>query len=76
MTKEQIASVLERVQSWPKARQEDAARLLLALEEQETASYALSEEERVDLEAALQEVADGDVASRAEVEAVFSRYRK
>ena len=31
MTKDQIYAVLDRVHSWPKARQEDAARLLLAM---------------------------------------------
>jgi DNA-binding NarL/FixJ family response regulator len=73
MTRDQIDEVLGRVQSWPKNRQEDAARLLLAMEAQNAAPYILSDEERADLEAALDEVAKGDIASDAEVAAVFAR---
>lgn len=75
MTKDQIEAVLERVHSWPKARQEDAVRVLIAMEAQAAEEYILSEEERADLEAALEEVARGDLATEAEVEAVFARYR-
>lgn len=32
MTQEEIASVLERVRSWPKERQEDLARIALQIE--------------------------------------------
>jgi hypothetical protein len=73
MDTEQISALLERVRTWPKARQEDAARLLLALETQELTPYVLSDEERIDLEQALAEVAQGEVATETEVAAVFSR---
>ena len=75
MTKEQIDSVFERVRSWPAARQEDAAQLLLAMEAQGSKSYPLSEEERADIDVALQELARGEVASDEDVAAVFNRYR-
>jgi hypothetical protein len=55
MTKDQIDAVLDRVHSWPKSRQEDAVRLLLAMEAQDVTPYILSDEERADLEAALAE---------------------
>jgi hypothetical protein len=74
MTKDQISAVLERVHSWPEARQEDAARILLAMEAQSAEPYVLSEEERADLEAALQEAERGEFATDAEVEAVFTRH--
>ena len=35
MTDEQVKEILERVLSWPRARREDAAQLLLALEARE-----------------------------------------
>jgi hypothetical protein len=73
MTKDQIDAVLDRIHSWPKTRQEDAVRVLLAMETQDSSTYVLSEEERADLEAALEEVARGEVASDAEVAAVFRR---
>ena len=75
MTREQIETVLERVRSWPAARQEDAVRLLLSVEAQDTATYILSHAERADLEAALDEAARDEVASDAEVEAVLARHR-
>ena len=75
MTKNQIDAVLDRVHSWPSARQEVAVRLLLTMELQAPEPYVLNPEERADLEAALDEVARGEVATDAEVEAVFARYR-
>ena len=76
MTNDQIRAVFERVQTWPKPRQEDAARLLLSMEAQDPAPYILSEEERTDIHGALEEVARGELADSAEVAAVFARYRK
>jgi hypothetical protein len=75
MTKDQIETVLERVYSWPKSRQEDAVRILIAMEAQDTATYVLSDEERADLHAALDEAGGGDLASEAEITAVFARHR-
>lgn len=75
MTRDQIEAVLNRVRSWPKERQEDAARMLLAMEAEVTAPYVLSPEERTDLHAALDDIARGDIASDAEIEAVLARHR-
>ena len=41
-----------------------------------TAAYHLSEEERADIEAALEEIDRGGVASDQEVAAVFNKYRR
>ncbi len=75
MTKDQINAVLERVQSWPPERQEDAVRLLLAMEAEGTKPYVLSPDEEADLRQALEEVARGELASDAEVETFFARHR-
>jgi hypothetical protein len=75
VTKEQIDTVLDRVRTWPAARQEDAVHTLLAMENWDRSPYTLSDDERADIEAALDEMARGEVASDAEVEALFSRYR-
>jgi hypothetical protein len=75
MTKDQIDAVLERIHAWPPERQEDAVRILLAMEAEGTAPYVLSPEEETDLRDALEEVARGDIASEAEVEAFFARHR-
>jgi hypothetical protein len=45
MTKDQITAVLDRVRTWPKKRQEDAARALLDMEEQDKSDYRLTDEE-------------------------------
>jgi hypothetical protein len=42
MKKDQIAAVLERVRTWPAARQEDAARLLLEMEAHDASPYRLT----------------------------------
>ncbi len=76
MTKEQIEAVLDRVRAWPLSRQEDAARLLLAMEAEGVDPYRLSAAERADIEAALEEVERGEIASDEDVAAVFDRYRQ
>jgi hypothetical protein len=45
MTKEQVKAILDRVLTWPPERQENAARVLADMEEQDASAYALSEEQ-------------------------------
>ena len=45
MTKEQVKAVLDRVLSWPPERQEEAARVLTQMEEQDTSTYQLTDEQ-------------------------------
>jgi hypothetical protein len=42
MTKEQVKRILDRVLGWPPERQEDAARMLELMEEQDTSDLRLS----------------------------------
>ena len=70
-----LEDVLERVETWPKERQEDAARLLMAMEARDASPYRLTEEQREQIRAALKEVEQGEFASDDEVAAVFDRYR-
>ena len=76
MTKDQIDAVLDRVRTWPPERQEDAARVLLQMEEAGTEVYQLSEEELADIEEGLKEIERGEVATEEEVAALFSRIRR
>ena len=76
MTKDQIDAVLDRVKSWPPERQEDAARVLLRMEEAGTDIYELSPDELADIEEGLKEIERGDVATEEEVAALFSRIRR
>ncbi|MBV8849443.1 MAG: hypothetical protein JOZ16_07630 [Methylobacteriaceae bacterium] len=76
MTDDQIEAVLQRVRSWPRERQEDAARVLLTLERRPTQPYILEPEDAVEINSALAEIARGEEpASDAKVEAVFQKYR-
>ncbi len=45
MTKDEVKAVLDRVLTWPADRQEAAARILSEMEEQDTSSLALSDEQ-------------------------------
>jgi hypothetical protein len=76
MSKKEIEAVLDRVRTWPLSRQEDAAHLLLRMEANGTGVYHLSEEERADIQEALEEIDRGEVASDQDVAAVFDKYRR
>jgi len=45
MKKNELTALLERVRTWPAARQEDAARLLLEMEAQDASPYRLTDEQ-------------------------------
>ncbi len=45
MTKERVRKILDRVLTWPSERQEDAARMLELMEEQDTSGLRLSQEQ-------------------------------
>jgi hypothetical protein len=45
MTKEQVKEILDRVLTWPTKRQEDAARVLTEMEEQDASPYHLTDEQ-------------------------------
>lgn len=45
MTKEQVKAILDRVLTWPRERQEDAARVLAEMEKQDSSPYQLTDEQ-------------------------------
>ena len=45
MTKEQVKEILDRVLTWPPNRQEDVARVLREMEEQDASPHRLSDEQ-------------------------------
>jgi len=75
MNKSRIDDIFERVRLWPPERQEDAARILAAMDAADTEPYRLSDEERADLEEALKEADQRDFASAEAVKAVLSSHR-
>ena len=71
-----LKDILERVQSWPEAAQENAVDLLLALEREYAEPYQATDEERAAIDRGLRDVAEGRFATDAEVEAVFAKHRR
>ncbi len=71
MTKDQITAVLERVRTWPQKRQEEAARLLLQMEEQDNSTLQLSDDQAAEVRRRL---ADPD-RKTISAEDVFKRFR-
>jgi hypothetical protein len=69
VTKEQVKSVLDRVLTWPVARQEDAVEILLELEAEDSGSYHPSDEEWSAIQEGLDQVERGESLSLEEVEA-------
>jgi predicted transcriptional regulator len=71
-----LKDILERVQSWPEAAQENAVDLLLALEREHAEPYQATDEELAAIDRGLRDVAEGRFATEAEVEAVFAKHRR
>jgi hypothetical protein len=69
-----LDKALERVRAWSKDRQDDAARLLLAMDRRDAEPYKLTPEERAEIDAALKEAERGELASEEEVAALFQRF--
>lgn len=57
MTKEQVKAILDRVLTWPPERQEEAAQMLLAIEEQDNIVYRLTDEQAAEVQRRLNEPA-------------------
>lgn len=71
-----MEKALEAVRGWPEQRQDEAAALLLALDRLGPGPYRASPEELSAIDEALDQVARGERATEAEVEAAFARFRK
>ena len=70
-----LEKAFSRVRSLPHETQDELARVLLRLAGDDDAVYALSDEEDADLAAAEAEIERGELATDAEVEMVFAKYR-
>jgi len=63
MTKQQIAILLERVETWPQEAQDELIRSALAIERRHHGMSRLDEEERADIREGVAEIEIGEVAS-------------
>jgi|LNFM01.2.fsa_nt_gb hypothetical protein len=69
-----LEEALALVRSWPEARQDEVAELLLALDRFGADRYVATEEELVAIDEALEQVARGGRADDAAVESAFARF--
>jgi hypothetical protein len=71
-----MEKALDAVRAWPADRQDEAAKLLLALDRLGPGPYQASSEELAAIDEALGQLERGERASPADVEAAFARLRK
>ena len=71
MTKEQVKEILDRVLTWPQRRQQDAAEMLTLMEEQDSSTLRLTDEQAAEVRRRLADPSP----SRIPAEEVFKRFR-
>jgi hypothetical protein len=69
-----LLEALELVKTWPDQRQEDAAYVLLAMQEQSEMPFELDDEDRRRLELSLAQAQRGEFATDEEVAAVRKKH--
>jgi predicted transcriptional regulator len=76
MTKQQIAILLERAETWSQEAQDELIRSALEIERKHGDVYQLDDEELADIREGLAEIERGEVASDEEVQATFDALRR
>jgi hypothetical protein len=71
MTKEQVKEILDRVLTWPPKRQEDAARVLAEMEQQDHSDLRLTDEQAAEVKRRMA----ASSQQRVPFEEVFRRFR-
>ena len=75
MTKEQIAILLERAETWSQEAQDELIRSALAIDRKNACVYQLDDAERADVREGLAEIERGEVTSDEDVRATFENLR-
>ncbi|NOJ38252.1 hypothetical protein [Bradyrhizobium australiense] len=74
MTEDQVKEVIERVLTWPRERQEDAAQMLLALEAREGELYRPDDDEWAAIQEGVAQAKRGEAVSAGEIAALFKQH--
>jgi hypothetical protein len=69
-----LVEVMRKVAEMPDERQDDAARVLLSMLENDASTYRLSDEQLHEVELAIAEVADGKVATDKEMRETWRNF--
>jgi len=76
MTAADLKNLLERVQNWPQAAQDELAAVASQIErELQSKEYVASAQELQIIDAAMASIDAGEFATDDEVEAVFAKFR-
>ena len=70
-----LENMISRMRQWPEDRQEDAARLLEAMEKTGTSIYRLTDEERRAVQLGIDEAERGEFASDDEMKQFWNRHK-
>jgi predicted transcriptional regulator len=77
MTLRELKEIMQRVEAWPEAAQEELADIALQIEaELKGGVYQTSAEELAGIDRGLKAAREGRFATDEEVEAVFAKYRR
>lgn len=71
-----VKEILAHVASWPEEDQEELAEYAREIEARRSGVYYASPDELQAIDEALGQVARGEVASKAEIEAAFAKFRR
>ncbi len=69
-------TLLEQVQSWPIEDQEELADVAREIESRRTGVYRLSDEERTEVRAGMEDARRGDFATEEEIEEFYQLHRR
>jgi hypothetical protein len=76
MNKQLLKTVMERVETWPEPDQEELLEYALEIEARRGGTFEPTREELEAVDEAIAAVKRGEIATDAEVEAVFAKYRR
>ncbi|MGE0611349.1 MAG: hypothetical protein AB7G34_08090 [Hyphomicrobiales bacterium] len=76
MNGKQLEDILDAARAWPPEDQEELVELAREIEARRHGVYHATAEELAAIDEALKAVKQGQVATGAEVEAVFAKYRR